>query len=130
MREYDWPRNVHEMVSVISTSALLAGNSVIELADLPQTLQSPAPKRAMPARLELGDGFNLERAVEAFEWLYIEEALRRPGGNKTSGGEPPRHQAHHAGGEDAQAASLRGERPFVCRSLELCSEFFVAEALT
>jgi DNA-binding NtrC family response regulator len=82
MRGYDWPGNVHEMVSVLSTSALLAGNSVIELADLPPTLQSPAPKRAMPARLELGNGFNLERAVEAFEWLYIEEAVRRTGGNK------------------------------------------------
>jgi DNA-binding NtrC family response regulator len=82
MKEHDWPGNVHEMLSVVTAAALLASNSVIELADLPPTWRSPAPIRVTPALLELVDGFNLEHAVEDFEWRYIAEALRRTGGNK------------------------------------------------
>jgi DNA-binding NtrC family response regulator len=76
---YDWPGNVRELYNVLQRAALFCPGTKIQLsdiADLPAAAQSSKP---------LGGNFREERAraVTAFERSYIEEMLRRAGGNVT-----------------------------------------------
>jgi DNA-binding NtrC family response regulator len=74
---YPWPGNVRELVHVIESAAILADGDEIGIGDLPAELRvsSPAMLRAAADR---------ELSLAELEAAYIDEVLRRTGGNKSA----------------------------------------------
>ncbi|RMH01761.1 MAG: sigma-54-dependent Fis family transcriptional regulator [Planctomycetota bacterium] len=79
MQAYPWPGNVRELRNAVERAALLAGGERIGLEDLP-TEVGGAEGRRRSAPLELpAEGVDLQ----ALERSWVEEALRRTGGNRS-----------------------------------------------
>ncbi len=78
--QYRWPGNVRELENVIERAVILADSDVLQVADLPGNVASPAPETAAPARP--GD-LSLRRARRAAEAETIRRALAATGGNRT-----------------------------------------------
>jgi two-component system NtrC family response regulator len=76
---YDYPGNVRELENLIERAVVLTRDEVIGAADLPLTLDDPAP--------EPGMGSGLDAAVEGLERRMIREALARSGGVQTRAAE-------------------------------------------
>ncbi len=77
---YEWPGNVRQLENAVERLVLLARDSEITSADLPDFLQSPAAQQgeAMPMALPEG-GISLE----ALEKDLILQALKKSAGNQT-----------------------------------------------
>jgi transcriptional regulator with PAS, ATPase and Fis domain len=80
--EYDWPGNVRELENVIEQLVILADEESIEVANLPPSIRRFVVGKHNPTPVLSDEGFDFNRAVEAFENQLIVEALRRSGGNK------------------------------------------------
>jgi len=80
--EYDWPGNVRELENVIEQLVILADDDSIEVDDLPSSIRRFVVGKHNPTPVLSDEGFDFNRAVEAFENQLIVEALRRSGGNK------------------------------------------------
>jgi len=80
--EYDWPGNVRELENLIERLLILADSDTIDVDLLPPNVRRfvSGKRETVPGLAE--DGFDFNRAVEAFENRLIGEALRRSGGNK------------------------------------------------
>ena len=80
--EYDWPGNVRELENLIERLLILADSDTIDVDQLPPNVRRfvSGKRETVPGLAE--DGFDFNRAVEAFENRLIGEALRRSGGNK------------------------------------------------
>lgn len=77
---HDWPGNVRELENVVERALALAASDRIEVADLPMGIQVGTP----PA--SAGQSYAhlpLREAREAFEQVYVKEALTKTGGNIT-----------------------------------------------
>ena len=79
---YSWPGNVRELHNLIERASLLAGTSLIEVADLPEEMRQK--KATAPAT------GTLEQARERFEREYLEALMQECQGNVS-------HAAAHAG---------------------------------
>ncbi len=79
LTEYDWPGNVRELHNVLHRMIVLSTGRQITLADLPD-FPAPAPRATFD-----GETFGEARArtLALFEKGYIENMLRRTGGNVT-----------------------------------------------
>jgi two-component system response regulator HydG len=82
---YAWPGNVRELQNVVERACALAEGEMVTLADLPAHLRSVTPA-ADPSSLGASAGkLTLkevkERWVSQLEAAYVEELLRREGGN-------------------------------------------------
>ncbi len=93
LRAHDWPGNVRELANVIEGAALLASDGNLrpqhvlavlarpsedKRADPSSTTNEPAWPATSPNSRELTP---LREAREAFDRAYLEEAMRRAGGN-------------------------------------------------
>jgi two-component system response regulator GlrR len=89
---HDWPGNVRELANVIEGAALLSVDGVLRphhvltvvpgrLAQQEHVQPSPAPEAARAMLLPEKPLPPMREAREAFDRLYLEEALRRAGGN-------------------------------------------------
>jgi DNA-binding NtrC family response regulator len=76
----DYPGNVRELENLIERAVVLTRDEVITLADLPLTLQEPAPLEREAER-------GLVAAVEGLERRMIREALSRAEGVQTRAAE-------------------------------------------
>ena len=76
LRAHGWPGNVRELRHAIESAAVLAEGEVIAATDLPAPLAAGGPAALQAAAR---DGLTLADVERA----YIDEILRRTGGNKT-----------------------------------------------
>ncbi|AKF11536.1 sigma-54-dependent transcriptional regulator [Sandaracinus amylolyticus] len=92
LRAHDWPGNVRELANVIEGAALLAPDGVLRpqhvlavLARAPEldASESEPPSGSIDGRdlARSRELLPLREAREAFDRAYLEEALRRAGGN-------------------------------------------------
>jgi two-component system response regulator HydG len=93
LREYEWPGNVRELEHAIERAVVLAQGDAIVRSDLPFEAQFPdeLPTRAVPlnaSRFALSPQITdlpyaeaKKLATTLFEEAYIEELMRRAGGN-------------------------------------------------
>jgi two-component system, NtrC family, response regulator GlrR len=91
LMEHAWPGNVRELANVVEGAALLAADGVLRThhihAVLPRSIDDSASSTPASGTngLELLDGGDglppMREAREAFDRAYLEEALRRSGGN-------------------------------------------------
>jgi DNA-binding NtrC family response regulator len=82
LRSYSWPGNVRELENAIERSVVMARGDVIVPGDLPRPVVSTsepiAPRNVL---LDLPFSDAKKRIVEGFERQYVNEVLRRAGGN-------------------------------------------------
>lgn len=78
LTDYDWPGNVRELFNLVQRAVVMSEGSEILLADI------VVPDRR-PASIDSPRNFRAARAdaVAAFERQYVEELLRKHGGNVT-----------------------------------------------
>jgi two-component system, NtrC family, response regulator GlrR len=89
LMEQTWPGNVRELANVVEGAALLAADGVLRPhhvhAVLPRSGDEPSSRSGPSSELTaLADGDTLppmREAREAFDRAYLEEVLRRAGGN-------------------------------------------------
>jgi two-component system response regulator GlrR len=86
--DHDWPGNVRELSNVMEGAALLASDGVLRPSHVQAVLVRPAraegnkPEVPLPLLELAGEELpSLRVARERFDRLYVEEALRRAGGN-------------------------------------------------
>jgi two-component system response regulator GlrR len=82
-----WPGNVRQLRLALESAAILASEGTIRLKDLPDSVVSSpgAPRSAARADRRFRDAKRV--VVEAFERAYLEDLLRRTGGNVTGAAE-------------------------------------------
>ena len=78
--KYDWPGNVRQLENAVERLVLLARDSVITPADLPDFLQSPAAPQGESMPMALPEG---GISLEALEKDLILQALKKSAGNQT-----------------------------------------------
>jgi len=76
VRRYAWPGNLRELAHAVEAGAVLAAGEEIELSDLPPDLSLASPNMLRSAA---ASGLSLAEVESA----YIDEILRRTGGNKS-----------------------------------------------
>ncbi len=81
--EYDYPGNVRELKNILERAATLASGPQIDLADLPFAAMHKGRSSGAPTLDFPQEGIDLDRALEAMERKYIEQALDRAGGVQT-----------------------------------------------
>jgi DNA-binding NtrC family response regulator len=77
---YEWPGNVRQLENAVERLVLLARDSEITSADLPDFLQSPAAQQAEALPMALPEG---GISLEALEKDLILQALKKSAGNQT-----------------------------------------------
>src|SRR5262249_33233186 len=74
LNRYDWPGNVRELANVLERAQILAEDSLITLADLPDTIVAAAPAT--------GEGIGDPRHLREVERRHVRTVLEEEGGNK------------------------------------------------
>lgn len=92
LNRYNWPGNVRELENVIGHACMMAMGEMIDVGDLPQSLQHPeagglptraAPQEAMAASAAVqGDGAS-GLTFEEHEKQLLAQALAQSGGNQS-----------------------------------------------
>jgi len=79
LRKYPWPGNVRELENAVERAVVLCGQPTVDVEDLPDTVRSGEPRRAMP---EAGDdasgGLRLTSLAGDWEPIPLAEALEEP----------------------------------------------------
>jgi DNA-binding NtrC family response regulator len=76
---YSWPGNIRELRNVVERAVVLAGSSIIGLAELPdkiKTQDSSAVMRTLKDKLDHCEGNIIKEALQANDWRKEETALQ------------------------------------------------------
>jgi DNA-binding NtrC family response regulator len=82
LRSYQWPGNVRELENAIERAVVMARSEVIVPSNLPSSVvDTPDSLVSRSVLLDLPFSKAKKSVIESFEKNYVEEALRRAGGN-------------------------------------------------
>ena len=87
LESFAWPGNVRQLRSAIESSVIVAPDGVVRGTHLPEFLRAPSVASAATARADRRFRVAKRSVVEAFERSYLEDLLRRHGGNVTGAAE-------------------------------------------
>jgi DNA-binding NtrC family response regulator len=82
LEAYHWPGNVRELENVIERAIVLGSREMITPDALPSNLVRP-PELPENAPELPDEGFDLEATLDRLERRYLQQALKRTGGNQT-----------------------------------------------
>jgi DNA-binding NtrC family response regulator len=83
LEDYGWPGNVRELENLMHRLVLMSDGAVIKVQDLPQSILVQATSK-QEALLIPEAGIDFDREIENTEVAYLQAALRRTAGHKTS----------------------------------------------
>lgn len=81
LEQYHWPGNVRELQNVIERAVVLAEGEFITHHDLPEPIKAGGPPASVVPLGELSLKQAKDEKIQAFEREYLQELLRRHGGN-------------------------------------------------
>ncbi len=84
---YPWPGNIRELENLVERLAILKGNGMVEVADLPEHYQASRSDSLFGSGGEIGldipeSGVDFNTAVDNYENLLILQALEKTGWNR------------------------------------------------
>jgi two-component system, NtrC family, response regulator AtoC len=79
---YEWPGNVRELMHMIQRAAVMCGAEVIDVGDLPDTMNATATATANTVTTRDYESMPLRDALALLERRMIESALTRANGNR------------------------------------------------
>jgi DNA-binding NtrC family response regulator len=80
---YGWPGNIRELENLVERLAILKGNGIVDVADLPERYRREAPVSLDANRVEIPEsGMDFNTAVDAYENALIMRALEKTGWNR------------------------------------------------
>ncbi|MCH7677495.1 sigma-54-dependent Fis family transcriptional regulator [candidate division KSB1 bacterium] len=77
LRGYDWPGNIREIKNMIERLMIMCSSDIIDVADLPDNIQSPTSKTAF----NMESGMTLKEVKENVEREFIISTLKKNGWN-------------------------------------------------
>lgn len=82
LMNYNWPGNIRELENLVERLAILKGNGIVDVVDLPEKYRKMQVE-ADPSRLEIPEtGVDFNSAVDAYENALIMRALEKTGWNR------------------------------------------------
>jgi DNA-binding NtrC family response regulator len=87
LERYAWPGNVRQLRLALESAVILASDGTVRAKDLPEQVMPGAGGRPSGARADRRFRDAKRVVVEAFERAYLEDLLRRHGGNVTGAAE-------------------------------------------
>ncbi|MBX7230572.1 MAG: sigma-54 dependent transcriptional regulator [Bdellovibrionales bacterium] len=83
LHHYNWPGNIRELENLIERMAILKGNGLIDIKDLPERYLKTSPTTTgVPQTTTLEPGMDFNTAVDAYENALIIQALEKTGWNR------------------------------------------------
>ena len=83
LNSYPWPGNIRELENLVERLAILKGQGIIEMQDLPEQYRNQPITLSNADSLEIPDnGMDFNNAVDAFENALILQALEKTGWNR------------------------------------------------
>ena len=83
----EWPGNLRQLRSAVESAVMLASDGTVRLRDLPGHLLGSAPRAESTVRADRRFREAKRLVVDAFERAYLEDLLKRHGGNVTGAAE-------------------------------------------
>jgi DNA-binding NtrC family response regulator len=85
LMQYDWPGNVRELENVLERAFVITDKDVIDTIIFSHDISASTSREAFPYSVDTEIPFKLARAMveKRFEKAYLQEALKRYGGNVT-----------------------------------------------
>jgi len=87
LETYPWPGNVRQLRSAIESAVILAEGGTLRARDLPEYLRRAGAPAADAGRADRRFRDAKRSVVDAFERAYLEDLLKRHGGNVTGAAE-------------------------------------------
>jgi len=87
LEAYAWPGNVRQLRGAIESAVTVAEQGSVRVGDLPAFVRGSAPPAASDGRADRRFRDAKRSIVESFERAYLEDLLRRRGGNVTEAAE-------------------------------------------
>lgn len=80
---YPWPGNIRELENLVERLAILKGNGVIDVMDLPEKYRKSVSAESDPSKLDIPEnGVDFNTAVDNYENALIMRALEKTGWNR------------------------------------------------
>jgi len=83
----EWPGNLRQLRSAVESAVMLASDGTVRLRDLPELVQGDAESAVSAVRADRRFREAKRLVVDAFERSYLEDLLKRHGGNVTGAAE-------------------------------------------
>jgi transcriptional regulator with PAS, ATPase and Fis domain len=81
LQRYHWPGNVRELENLMERAVALESSDLVRTERLPETLRMGVPARR---KLDLGDGFSLDRYLNQEESRLLRQALQQSGDDRSA----------------------------------------------